>query len=79
MSRYNAVPYLDCHGERVDGRTEEAAAAAGIFQGVGDLSLSNKHLELCTSLTSQEFLTPTTTSLAKRHSLGVTHVRLQGL
>jgi hypothetical protein len=51
MSRYCAA-YLNCHGERVDRRAEETAAAAGIFQRMGDLGLSNKHLELRTSLTT---------------------------
>jgi hypothetical protein len=73
------VELLDSHLVGVAWSTAEAAAKACVFKRVEHLSITDKVLEFGFGLTSQNLLTPSSTSLAHFKLLKPCHVRLEGL
>lgn len=74
------VEFLDLHGKGMARSAKEAAAAVGIFEGVGNLrALCVKVLELGTSLAAENLLAPASTRLAHVHLGSARQVRLEGV
>jgi hypothetical protein len=64
----------------MNGITKQAAAAAGIFEGMRNLrALGVEVLEFGTSFTSANFLAPASTGLTDFHFWAVGEVRLEGV
>lgn len=74
------VEFLDLHGKGMTGRAPKAAAAVGIFEGVGNLcALCVKVLELGTSFAPENLLAPAPTRLAHFQLGRARQVRLEGV
>mmetsp|Transcript_20680 Transcript_20680/g.57468 ORF Transcript_20680/g.57468 Transcript_20680/m.57468 type:complete len:280 (-) Transcript_20680:92-931(-) len=73
------VELLHGHLVRMHWRAAEAATAAGLLDGMEDLVVAHEVLELSQGLATEQFLAPSTTSLADVELLAPCHVGLEGI